>query len=127
MSSGRTPVIAYAHSGVLSATWAASCAKPSVYRATYSWSYSFSFTRTFIQASRSAMSVPGFTGSQYFALPAATENRGSTTTSPAPRPMASASSCTCVLCMFSPRCDPMSVMQRAFSMSMGSGEPSGVP
>ena len=34
-----------------------------------------------------------------------------------------AKSCTCVLCMFSPRWEPMSVMQRAFAMSMASGEP----
>ena len=73
------------------------------------------------------MSVPGLMGSQYFALPAATEKRGSTTTSPAPLPIASASSCTWVLCMFSPRCEPMSVMTRALAMSMGSGEPRGVP
>ena len=36
---------------------------------------------------------------------------------------ASANSCTCVLCMFSPRCEPISTRQRAFAMSVRSGEP----
>ena len=45
----------------------------------------------------------------------------------APAPMASANSCTCVLCMFSPRCEPISTRQRAFRMSVRSGEPTSSP
>ena len=69
------------------------------------------------------MSVPGLIGSQYFALPAAVEKRGSTAMTVAPFAIAAAKSCTCVLCMFSPRCEPMSVMTRAFATSSVSGEP----
>ncbi len=73
------------------------------------------------------MSVPGLIGSQYFALPAAVEKRGSTAMTVAPFAIAAAKSCTCVLCMFSPRCEPMSVMTRAFATSSVSGEPTGEP
>ena len=45
----------------------------------------------------------------------------------APRPIASANSCTWVLCMFSPRCEPRRTRQRAFSMSVRSGEPIASP
>ena len=73
------------------------------------------------------MSVPGLIGSQYRALPAAVEKRGSTTTTCAPRESASAKSCTCVLCMFSPRCEPMRVITREFERSRFSGDPTGEP
>ncbi len=36
-------------------------------------------------------------------------------------------SCTCRLCMFSPRCEPISTRQSVFSMSVGSGEPRPLP
>ena len=45
----------------------------------------------------------------------------------APLPTASANSWTWVLCMFSPRCEPISTRQSVFSMSVGSGEPRSVP
>ena len=93
------------------------------YLAMYSLSYSPSVMMTFIQASSRAMSVPGLMGSQYLALPATVEKRGSTTTSSAPRSRAWARSCTWVLCMFSPRWLPMRVMQRALRASTASGEP----
>ena len=68
------------------------------------------------------MSVAGFMGSQYFDLLAAVENRGSTVMIVAPLSMASDISCTCPLCMFSPRCEPISTRQRVSRMSVGSGE-----
>ena len=73
------------------------------------------------------MSVPGFTGSQYLALLAATEKRGSTTITGTLRSTACANSCTCELCMFSPRCEPISTRQSVFLMSVGSGEPTPAP
>ena len=69
------------------------------------------------------MSVPGLIGSQCFDLLAATEKRGSTVITVAPRPTASANSCTWVLCMFSPRCWPISTRQFVLAMSSGSGDP----
>ena len=45
----------------------------------------------------------------------------------APAAIASANSCTCVLCMFSPRCEPISTRQRAFLMSVRSGDPTSSP
>ncbi len=71
--------------------------------------------------------MPGFTGSQCFALLAATEKRGSTAMIVAPFAMACANSCTCVLCMFSPRCVPMRTRHFVRAMSVGSGEPRPVP
>ena len=41
--------------------------------------------------------------------------------------MASANSCTCVLCMFSPRCEPISTRQRLLRMSVRSGDPTSSP
>ena len=73
------------------------------------------------------MSVPGLIGSQYFALLAATEKRGSTTMIGMRRSTACANSCTCELCMFSPRCEPIRTRQSVFAMSVGSGEPRPAP
>ena len=43
------------------------------------------------------------------------------------RSTALANSCTCELCMFSPRCEPISTRQSVPWMSVGSGEPTPLP
>ena len=73
------------------------------------------------------MSVPGLIGSQYFALLAATEWRGSTTMIVARFSIACANSCTCMLCMFSPRWEPISTRHLVLAMSVISGDPISSP
>ena len=121
------PVSTAAHSGVYCPISATNLSKPWPYLSTKALSYRPSVTSTFIHASSSARSVPGLIGSQYFALLAATEKRGSTTMIGMRRSIAFANSCTWLLCMFSPRCEPISTRQSVFSMSVGSGEPRPAP
>ena len=123
MSFASRPVSFAAHCGVLGASALANASNPSPCSATNFLSYKPSETITFIHASSSARSVPGRSGSQYFALLAAVEKRGSATMIVAPLRIASANSCTCVLCMFSPMCEPSSTRQRVCAMSSVSGEP----
>ena len=84
-------------------------------------------TSTFIQASSSAVSVPGLIGSQWSALAATLENLGSTTITVAPRAHASAKSCITVLRVSSPMWLPISVRHSRPSQSTGSWPPTGRP
>ena len=82
---------------------------------------------TCIQASSSAMSVPGLIGSHQSAFEAAVEKRGSTAISFAPRDRPVANWVICEVKTFSPRWLPMSTTSFASSRSSGSGEPSPRP
>ncbi len=79
--------------------------------------------RTFIQASSRAVSVPGRIGSQWSALDAAVEKRGSTTITLAPRLRAAEKSCMTVLRVSSPTCEPISANASISSQSTGSWPP----
>ena len=61
-------------------------------------------------------------GSQNLDFPAAVENLGSTVIIVAPLSIASDISCICPLCIFSPKCEPISTMQRVSRISIRSGE-----